>query len=116
MSPFKFCLGVEGRGGCGNLFRPQRNDRGRCPTCRAKYNKQRYDTRRAQGYLTRQWANVAKQFLAANPVCVDCGARAASAHHLYGLRPHSLGGMDWANLVPLCRRCHAKCHAARRAG
>ena len=94
MSPLKFCQGVDGQR-CGRLFHPARDDRGRCPACRAKHNKRRYDDRRAQGYLTRQWTDTAKRFLAANPVCADCGReRSAIAHHLPGLRPHSPGGMD----------------------
>jgi hypothetical protein len=90
MSPVKFCLGVDGEG-CGALFAPARDDRGRCPKCRAKHNKARYDSRRAQGYLTRQWTDTAKRFLEANPVCADCGARSAIAHHLGRLRPHFAG-------------------------
>jgi 5-methylcytosine-specific restriction enzyme A len=113
--PLKMCSGVDGER-CGALVRPARDDRGRCPKCRAKNDKNRYDSRRAQGYLTRQWTDVARRFLAAFPVCVDCGARAVIAHHLHGLRPHSPGGMDPANLVPLCRSCHAKRHASRAAG
>jgi hypothetical protein len=70
-----------------------------------------------KGYLTRPWTETAKGFLAADPVCADCGReRSAIAHHLYGLRPHSRGGMDPANLVPVCRSCHAKRHATRRVG
>jgi 5-methylcytosine-specific restriction protein A len=112
--PLKPCLGVDGKR-CTALFKPERGDGGRCPACREEHKQQRYDTRRGQGYLTRQWATLAKGFLEANPLCADCGrARSAIAHHLHGLRPHSPGGMDPANLVPVCRSCHAKRHG--RAG
>ncbi|MET0511771.1 MAG: HNH endonuclease signature motif containing protein [Thermoleophilaceae bacterium] len=108
--PLKMCSGVDGER-CGALFMPARDDRGRCPKCRAKNDKNRYDSRRAQGYLTRQWTKVAKQFLKDFPICADCRReRSRIAHHLHGLRPASPGGMDSANLVALCRGCHAKRH------
>ena len=54
--------------------------------------------------------------MAAKDILYENQARSQIAHHLHGLRPHSPGGMDPTNLVPLWRSCHAKRHASRAAG
>lgn len=85
------------------------------------YNKARkaaYDQRRgnaqSRGY-TSKWQRESKAWLAAHPICVECGERATLVDHI---RPHK---KDWKlfwdrkNWQAMCARCHNTVKASAEA-
>ena len=64
----------------------------------------------ARGY-DRLWYRFRAAYLAANPLCVDCGpARltpATELHHIQKLSARPELRLEPANLMALCRACHS---------
>ncbi|HXG36536.1 MAG TPA: HNH endonuclease signature motif containing protein [Dehalococcoidia bacterium] len=61
-----------------------------------------------------EWRRLRAAFLAAHPLCCDCGEPATDVDHE---TPRSAGGTDdWRNLRSRCHRCHSKKTAARDGG
>lgn len=90
------CPGLTRRGGkCGATCCAGR--------CRAQSGTQESAGRR--GYDS-AWRKVRDPYIAAHPVCVDCGAASTIADHLDGLGPLGPRGSDWSNLEAVCKRCH----------
>lgn len=59
----------------------------------------------ARGY-DRKWRRVRAMFLRRHPACELCGGEATEVHHMV---PLAEGGTHaWANLQPLCKRCHSR--------
>lgn len=58
-------------------------------------------------YGSAKWKAMRRAFLARNPVCVMCGARAEVADHIAPHRGDAELFFNEANLQPLCRRCHS---------
>jgi 5-methylcytosine-specific restriction endonuclease McrA len=114
MAVQKFCSGVDGER-CGRLFTPARDDRGRCPACRAKLEAAKRGRRKVQGYEQSAWRKVSLELRKRFPVCQRCGRRPSiRAHHLHGLRPADPGGLDPANLLAVCESCHQQLHTELR--
>ena len=64
-----------------------------------------------------RWRRLRDRVIREHPVCADCGRLAQEVHHIippdrYRDDPAELERLmfDPANLVPLCRRCHADRH------
>lgn len=63
------------------------------------------------------WQRLRSAFLARNPICGSCGrALATQVHHLEPLERRPDLALDWANLAPVCTRCHAACDSVERRG
>ena len=79
---------------------------GRCEKHAQKYRQQSDQARPSaaeRGYDAK-WRRVRAQFLRKHPECGVCGAEATVVDHVL---PLSQGGTnEWANLQPLCVRCH----------
>ena len=60
---------------------------------------------RSARYNTRAWRERAKRQLKTEPLCRQCGTRAAIADHIFNVG--SGGSFDGA-LQSLCRRCHSR--------
>ena len=69
-------------------------------------------------YNNRRWLRVRGIKLARSPLCEDCWAegRRTVATEVHHIQPINNGGPAYAvhNLKSLCKRCHAKQHAAVR--
>lgn len=102
---------------CGVRFQKTRTLRSRCETCQRKIWNESNQLRRqnqkrpgaARGSLPRQ----VKQRDGGR--CVQCGAAdRLEAHHIV---PLAAGGANEpANLVTLCRTCHAEAHRREQGG
>jgi 5-methylcytosine-specific restriction enzyme A len=62
-------------------------------------------------YSSTVWRRLRASFLAANPLCEDCGAKgliepAVHVHHVKERRDHPELELDWDNLQGLCLPCH----------
>lgn len=66
----------------------------------------------ARGYDYR-WQQFRANYLAQNPLCVDCEERgivtaATDVHHIEKLRDFEEAKYECSNLKPLCHQCHSK--------
>lgn len=53
-----------------------------------------------------KWRRTRAAYLAQHPTCVACGNPATEVDHIDGQGPRGPHGHDWANLQPMCKRCH----------
>lgn len=58
-------------------------------------------------YQSSAWRKTRNAFIAANPLCIQCGAIATVADHKVRVAE---GGdkLSWSNLQPMCASCHNK--------
>lgn len=98
MSELRVCL----KPGC-----PELVERGYCDEHRPKRRRapDKRPSARRRGYGTR-WERTRAAFLAKNPKCVACGARATVADHIENRGPLAADGHDFAALQALCASCH----------
>jgi len=100
------------RPGCPNLV-----DKGYCPECQKKVDKNYERTREtavARGY-THRWQKVRKWKLSRDPLCQPCQkegrvTQAFMVHHADGNSRNNRS----ENLVSVCRECHEKIHGPER--
>jgi len=95
--------------GCKRAFRPRSGER-HCPACQGALNRRQLRRRQASGKRTgstRAWRMLRAEILAADPICVYCGAPATTVDHV---KPVSKGGaeLDPANCVPACASCNVR--------
>lgn len=74
----------------------------------------------ARGY-DRKWRRNSARFLAAHPVCRDCGGRSEQADHWpLSRRQLVAAGVEhpdaWERLVPRCTSCHSSRTAREHSG
>lgn len=102
---------------------PNESTGGRCRECRRKADSLRPNSNQ-RGYTSR-WATVARQYLAAHPLCEcdDCllltrseRPRAAHVHHIDGLGPNGPRGFDPDNFLALSHPCHSRVTARDHGG
>lgn len=102
--------------GCPNL--QARDGRGYCEEHREEADRESRRGRfRVGGGSTRRYRKARAQVLREQPLCVRCleRGRVREAEETHHIIPRSEGGPDTAdNLLPLCRECHQREHAARR--
>jgi 5-methylcytosine-specific restriction protein A len=88
-----------------------------CPACRGAQPcacvRQR-DARRgspsSRGY-DRTWQRLRADYLSSHPLCADCAplvAVATEVHHIRSIARDPGDRLDRANLMALCRPCHAR--------
>ena len=56
------------------------------------------------------WLKLRDAFIKVNPMCAICGAAAEVAHHKVPVNIAPQLRLDWNNLMPVCRKCHAAIH------
>lgn len=76
----------------------------------ARQYDQKRGTPTSRGYDS-NWRKIRKQFMATNPLCMDCQAYdrlqpATEVHHVVGLQDG--GTHDENNLRSLCKTCHSR--------
>lgn len=90
----------------------------RCPTHSAEFAAasreadKRRGTRIERGYDAK-WRRNRARFLAAHPICIDCGGPATVADHDPVSRRELVAQSDphpdaWQHLKPRCRNCHSQ--------
>lgn len=88
---------------------------GRCPTC-AEKSRRDHDAKRPdateRGYGA-AWRRARATYLALNPVCVRCGAKATVVDHVLPHRGDMRLFWDPSNWEPLCGPCHNSWKQAR---
>ena len=75
-----------------------------------------YNTRRDESdsfYGTNQWRKFRAHYLKMHPLCVNCQEHnvvevATVLDHIKPYKTHPELGLDWYNVRPLCRSCHAR--------
>lgn len=69
----------------------------------------RHNNRNDRGfnYQSKQWTQTRNAFIAANPLCVQCGAKATVCDHFVRIKD-SGDPYDWSNLRAMCAACHNK--------
>jgi 5-methylcytosine-specific restriction enzyme A len=60
------------------------------------------------------WPRIRREYLAAFPYCVECGADAVDVDHITSLARG--GDSSWTNLQSMCKSCHSRKTAARDTG
>ena len=84
-----------------------------------RYNRNRRDPEINERYNNEEWRRIRESFIITYPFCQICKkygklVPAAEVHHI---KPLAEGGTnDFANLISLCHRCHARIHAERGDG
>src|SRR5215203_4967067 len=76
---------------------------------RAIYDKSRVTDRAF--YWSTEWRNFRREYLAVNPLCVDClpAVRAAvEVHHRLKRRDNPDAAFDRSQMAALCKTCHSK--------
>lgn len=72
---------------------------------KARFDKTRPSARQ-RGY-TAEWEKARKEYLAANPVCIRCGAPAALVDHITAHKGNMALFWNRANWQPMCTPCHS---------
>lgn len=72
---------------------------------------------------SQQWRDIRATVIRCNPLCIDpfghhsaMPAPATQVHHVDPLASAPHRAFDYANLVPLCTKCHARVEARERNG
>lgn len=93
-----------------------RRIKGKCDRCSAGHR--RNETRDAATIAFnnrtygRRWKEFRKQYLQANPLCLDCEAKglvraASEPHHKIKVKDDPSRQYDHENMIPLCKPCHS---------
>lgn len=95
--------------GCRALVRNQ-------PRCEAHTDSSRHLAQNRPGdpfYTSTPWRNLRAQYLADNPLCMECGRNgrvtaANEVHHVKPRKQHPELAYEWDNLESLCKSCHSR--------
>lgn len=84
--------------------------KGVCP-CYNKVRDSKRETSHKRGYDSK-WRKCRASFLSKQPLCHDCSERgwvtpAVDVHHILKVADHPELRLDHANLMALCKSCHA---------